>query len=545
MQAGDDAGQGLGSPAILDWLKPLESVGVAKRTGPEHVGGKASTLGRLVREGFPVPRGWVIPARHFTRFVEETLPRGHDLAALVKLADTRAGVERAARAQDRVLAQPLPDGLRASIEALWKNVEAEAPWGLAARSSGTCEDDEATSFAGLATSDLGLRGPEAIELGVRRVWASAFSPRALLYLARAGVRSYAMAVVLQLMVRADAAGVLFTAPPPGLEGDGFEKDERLAYVTRGLGAPVVDGAVAADVVRLSKGGAVVSQIVAEKKTALVVGAHGLEAITLGEAEARAPALDADAIADLGGLATDLETSLGHALDVEFAVEAAVAPGQRADGERPRVWVLQARPLTGGGYPDGGDADTVWSRTNLGEALPGPATPLTWSIASAFADHGFREAFGALGCHVPRSAKLVANVHGRFYLNLTAFMRIAAQVPGLTPRALLSASGGATEAMIARLEAQAEGVSKRGFVMRLPLSGPREIARQARLEGEVAAYEQEAERSRRVLLDLDLSLLPDDALTTTLKSAQQLLDRTGGLMLACASASLAAHLALCR
>ena len=87
--------------------------------------------------------------------------------------------------------------------------------------------------------------------------------------------------------------------------------------------------------------------------------------------------------------------MGPGVDVEFAVERrASAPGSApasnpgefapADG---RVWILQARPITGVGFPKGGDADTVWSRTNFGEALPGPATPLTWSVASAFGEQG--------------------------------------------------------------------------------------------------------------------------------------------------------------
>ena len=103
--------------------------------------------------------------------------------------------------------------------------------------------------------------------------------------------------------------------------------------------------------------------------------------------------------------------------------------------------MQARPATGRGFPEGGDADTVWSNVNVGEALPGVATPFTWSVAGAFSEAGFRRAFAALGCRVPKHARLVGNVHGRFYLNLTQFMRIAAQVPFLDPRTLVELGGG--------------------------------------------------------------------------------------------------------
>lgn len=531
---------------VNEWLRPLSpeasqgsSKAAAKQNSAKRVGGKAQSLVRLGQGGFPVPRAWVLEARHFMSLVEEHLPRGHDLASLVKLAGTQVGIERAARARDRILGERLPDGLRAALDALWKAAEPEAPWGLAVRSSATCEDGDETSLAGLATTVLGVRGPEALGAAIKQVWASAFLPRAITYFAFAGVKDVGMAVVLQLMVRAEAAGVLFTAPPAGLEGEHWREDERLLNATLGLGAPVVEGAMPADSVRVARdGGAVVGSVIAEKRKALIVGDHGLEEIDVPPERALAPALSPDALRELAGIAGRLERSMSGPLDVEFAVEDGPSDARR-------VWILQVRPSRGEGFPEGGGPDTVWSRSNVGEALPGAASPLTWSVARAFSDRGFREAFAALGCRVPRSARLVGNIHGRFYLNLTAFMQIAAQVPLLTPRALLGVSGGATEAAIAALERQTEDISKRRFFVRLPLTAFKLLARQAGLEREVVAFEADAARARRALHEMDLTLLPDDALATTMKTALALLDRTGTLMLHCASASLAAHLGLCR
>jgi pyruvate,water dikinase len=559
-----EALEALQAPELLEWLMPLESAGQGRKTGPRRVGGKAAALGRLLRDGFPVPRGWVIDARRFTADVEGALPRGHDLATLIKLAHTKAGVDRAARARDRILSTPPPEGLVRALDALWQATEPMAPWGFAARSSATCEDSEETSMAGLASTVLGARGPAEMADAVREVWASAFLPRALGYLAHAGVRELAMAVVLQIMVRSDAAGVLFTGPPPGLDGEHWHADERLVNATLGLGAPVVEGAAPADTVRLARqGGAVTHAVIAEKRHALVVGPTGLTEIDVPIDRARAPALSPAVLRELCALAEKLELgapalfkgSRAAPLDVEFAVEAEDAPASPSASTAasptvrgvaaPRVWLLQARPVTGGGFPEGGDEDTVWSRANVGEALPGPATPLTWSIARAFSDKGFQEAFTALGCRVPRGASLVGNVQGRFYLNLTAFMQIATQVPLLSPRALLTASGGASDAVIETLDRQIADVSHGRFLLRLPFTAPRQLARQARLEREVAAFEAEIDRRRRGLFDMDLGIVPDDGLATTLKGAADLLDRTGTLMLACASASLASHLGLCK
>lgn len=522
------------SDATLSVLWPLSSVGQRRSRRESRAGGKAASLGRLAHEGLPVPRGWVLDARWFSRTVDERLPKGHDIASLIKLAGTDTGVDRAGRARDRLLAEPLVDDLRSDLTQLWAIAEPLAPWGLAVRSSGTSEDSEDVSFAGLATSILGVRGADALEDAVRKVWASAVYPRAIEYLARAGVSDFAMAVLIQVLVPADAAGVVFTAPPPGLDGPSWRPGERLINSTWGLGAPVVEGARSNDSFRLSrKTGALIASSVAQKDTALVVTSKGLEEVQIAQQRAITPSLNSEALRQVDGLCQELEVAMDNAptLDVEFAFS----------GEK--IWLLQARRPSGKGFPEGGNAHTVWSRANVGEALPGAATPLTWSIARSFSDYGFREAFAALGCTVPKDAHLVANVHGRFYLNLSEFMRVSAQVPGLSPRALLGVSGGANETAIAALEKQVDGVSRRSFLLRLPWTAPRLVARHARLEAEVAAFEGEIERSRRSFAEMDVGLLPDDGLATTLKSVRALLDRTGGLMLTCASASLASHLAL--
>ncbi|MBK9261106.1 MAG: phosphoenolpyruvate synthase [Polyangiaceae bacterium] len=519
-------------------LRPLEAAFSRRRGDLRRFGGKASSLGRLVRDGLPVPRGWALAAEHFDALSRDTLPRGHDLPTLIKLAGSRVGIDRAARARDRIQETPLEPAIVAALQALWAEVESFAPWGLAVRSSATCEDAAETSFAGLATTVLGVRGPEALAAAIKQVWASLFLPRALDYLAHAAIRDVSMAVVIQVMAHAESAGVLFTAPPPGLAGPHWGEHERLINATWGLGAPVVEGAMPTDSVRLAQDGSVVATSIVDKPRAVVVGSHGLEEAAIAAEQVSRPALSSVAIQELGALAKRLEQGGSGPFDVEFAVERTLEGIER-------VVVLQVRPIGGGGFPEGGDATTVWSRANVGEALPGAATPLTWSIARKFSEKGFREAFAALGCRVPRGAHLVTNVHGRFYLNLSRFMQISAQVPFLTPRALLQVSGGASDAAIALLEKQTEDVSSRRFISRLPLVAPRLIARQARLEHEVRAYEKDADRARRSLLEMDLGILPDDALVTTLNTASALLDRTGTLMLECASASLAAHLALAR
>jgi pyruvate,water dikinase len=506
------------------WLVPLELL-AQRRSGddPRIVGGKAARLAWLVRHGFKVPDAVVIPAEAFAQATRE-LPPGCEPRALLRAAGGRSGYARAAEARRHIEEAALPRGLADELRSFWREVGARSPWGLAVRSSATCEDGALVSMAGLAETVLGVQGSEALANAVRSVWASIASGRALAYLAAQGVRDVGMAVVVQRMVEARAAGVLFTrAPDAHARG---ARDERIVNVGLGLGAPVVNGVTTPDVLRVDSRGRLVDSVIAQKTHATVVRNGGIREIPVDDPEQ--PALSRARIAELSEIAALLEKLEPVAWDVEFACDAEA------------TWIVQARPATGHGFPEGGAADTVWSNVNVGEALPGVATPFTWSVAGAFSEAGFRRAFAALGCRVPRSARLVGNVHGRFYLNLTQFMRIAAQVPFLDPRTLVELGGGWGGDELAT---QVEDVSKRGFYARLPLTASRLVREQLKLDDDVKAFEAFAEKEWRAQSALDLAILPDDGVARRLRDIQALLERAGTVMLTCASSTLGSHLAL--
>lgn len=542
----------------VDMARPDRSVRGRKLGRPlvepntELLGGKAARLVWLLRHGFRVPEGKVLPADVFEAVARDVLPPGHDLRSLLRLAGTREGVERAGRAHARLREARLPSWLEAELAWIWDELSPRAPWGLAVRSSANCEDSAGGSLAGLATTRLGVRGPEALADAVREVWASTTLPRALSYLAERNVSSISMAVIFQVVVPSRASGVAVTAAPPlGPErvfADGASRSiEVLVNATHGLGAPVVAGTTTPDVLRLEVAVSrapdedpplaprVLSATIAQKPRALVVGAAGPEAIELPSARRGRPALGEKSTADLARALGRLVALGPGPWEVEFAVEG--DPNQEGEGA---LSLLQARPVVELGMPAGGEESTVWSCANLAEALPGVATPLTWSVAANFSELGFRRAFAALGAVVPRGTRLVANVHGRFYLNLTAFMRVAATVPGLDPVTLLELGGGSGTDL---LRAQVEGVSTRGFWARLPITASRAIGEQLRLDDELERYERDAGRVRSAFEALDLGILTDDGVATTLRDLGRFLDRTGALMLTCASGALGSFVAL--
>ncbi|MGH7270811.1 MAG: PEP/pyruvate-binding domain-containing protein, partial [Polyangiaceae bacterium] len=490
---------------------------------PRLVGGKAARLAWLVRHGFNVPPAVVLPASAFT-LVIRGLASGCEPRALLRAATGRAGYVRAAEARQQILSAPLPKGLEDDLGLIWCNLGVASAWGLAVRSSATCEDGVLVSMAGLAETVLGVRGPEALASAVRQVWASIASGRALAYLAAHWVNDVGMALVIQRMVEARAGGVMFTrAPDSRTQRAG---GDRIVNVGLGLGAPVVNGVTTPDVLRLDATGRIVDAVIAHKRWATVVRDSKIEEVAVESPDS--PALDPQRMAELAAIATRLEALDPVAWDVEFACD------------HEQAWLVQARPVTGRGFPRGGTAETVWSNINVGEALPGVATPFTWSIAGAFSETGFRRAFSALGCHVPKRSHLVGNVHGRFYLNLTELMRIAAQVPLLDPQTLIALGGGSGGEQLA---AQVRDVSRRAFYARLPMTASRLVREQLRLPEDVAEFEAFAGKQWSAQSALDLAILPDDAVARRLRDVQALLERAGTVMLTCASSALGAHLAL--
>jgi pyruvate,water dikinase len=503
------------------WLIPIETL--ARRRGGDDaraVGGKAARLAWLVRHDFAVPEAWVLPEDAFAMALRE-LPPGCDPRVLLRAAGGRAGFTRAAEARQQLLRAALPKGLADELEQLWRRTKDDSPWGLAVRSSATCEDGTLLSMAGLAESRLGVRGGEALAEAVRAVWASIASGRALAYLAAHGVRDVGMAVVIQRMVEARAAGVMFTQAP-----DARGRQERILNVGLGLGSPVVDGVATPDVLRVDTKGRVIESLIAHKTHSIAIGKDGLVGVAVESPDE--PAITVTQVVELAEVAHRLEKLEAGPWDVEFACD------------RARTWLVQARPVTGRGFPDGGDERTVWSSVNVGEALPGVATPLTWSVAGAFSEAGFRSAFATLGCTVPKSARLVGNVYGRFYLNLTHFMRIATQVPWLDPRTLVDLGGGSGGDELAL---QVGDVSRRGFYARFPVTAARLVREQFRIDDVLARFELVAEKARSAHSALDLAILPDDGLARTIRDVQVLLEQTGTVMLTCASSALGTHLAL--
>ena len=210
------------------------------------VGGKGGSLGELTRAGISVPPGFVVRTSAFERFLgvlekeEPIRPRvelldAHELEKIQALSErTRARLENTA----------LPGDVQTEIldahGELCGNLS-DSP--VAVRSSATTEDAEDASFAGLQNTYLWVMGAQAILHYVRSCWASLYSVPSIAYRRKHRIPEHkvAMAVVVQRMVDARTAGVMFTRSP--LTGD---RSVITIEATWGLGSAVVSGEVTPD-----------------------------------------------------------------------------------------------------------------------------------------------------------------------------------------------------------------------------------------------------------------------------------------------------------
>lgn len=120
-------------------------------------------------------------------------------------------------------------------------------------------------------------------------------------------------------------------------------------------------------------------------------------------------------------------------------------------------------------------------------------------AGEFSELGFRRAFGSIGCSVPKDAELIGSFRGRIDPNLSEFMSIASQVPGLRPDILPSFGGGGEAA---RLASTIQKRSSFGFVSRLPLTMQRYIKENRNLTARVSEFEKWFEERKRRMQGMD-------------------------------------------
>ncbi|MGE4559435.1 MAG: PEP/pyruvate-binding domain-containing protein, partial [Desulfobulbus sp.] len=318
-----------------------------------QAGAKAVNLARLRQMGLPVPNGFVCTVRagrnflHSGQLAEQIRPLLRDVE-IGRLQTEPA----AAKIRDLILQTTVPPEVSTALIQAYDTLAAQErpegegegqPLAVSVRSSGAAEDGVEHSFAGQFTSLLNIRGHAALLDAWRRVTASGFSARAIAYRINAGLApfDFDLAVLVQVMVPAETAGVLFTVDPSRPESG-----RMLISAVPGLGTTAVGGEVPADIYRPLRGlgeegsaapaggdGPLVERHIARKTEREVSDPEGgLRKETVPENEAGQPLLNEALLSQLTAIGRTIEGMEGMAQDVEWAC---------AHGS---LRILQARPL---------------------------------------------------------------------------------------------------------------------------------------------------------------------------------------------------------
>lgn len=387
------------------------------------VGGKAANLGELLAAGLPVPDGFCLTTEAYREATAGHPHRTDGLLADVHTAlqatpdgDLPALAALASRARGAIQNAPVPTEVAAAVEQAYAALGDNVP--VAVRSSATAEDLPSASFAGQQDTYLNVVGAAAVVEAVRNCWASLWTDRAVSYRASRGIdpAAVALAVVVQRMVDATAAGVLFTANP--LTG---RRKQAVIDASPGLGEAVVSGAVNPDHFVVDPlTGRVLERRLGDKRIAVrPIPGGGTRTLTISNGGAAACLTDKQA-AELAALGHRVEGHFGSPQDIEWAIA--------GDGH---FWLTQSRPITtlfpvpqraaGVGTAAGGEGTRVYLCFSLAQGLTRPITPMGLA------------AFRLIGSSVARAAQFdVPEPHKgpspyavagqRIYFDLTAVAR---------------------------------------------------------------------------------------------------------------------------
>lgn len=339
----------------------------------ENVGGKGMSLAKLVNAGIPVPDGFHITTAAYRQFVDENKLDAGIHQALEDVNIDRPDTLKTAstRIQRLFTEAQISTVLAEAILKAYEDLPGGLPSAVAVRSSATAEDLPEASFAGQQDTYLNISGPQQVLEAVQKCWGSLWTARAIGYRARQDIQTegVALAVVVQLLVNAEAAGILFTVNP--ISG---VRDEMLINASWGLGEAVVGGAVTPDSLCVDKHSSKVTKRETAKKLVMTVRtANGTEEQAVPASMQEKPVLSDKQAAILTRVSLDIEILYGMPMDIEWAL---------ADEE---FAILQARPVTAIAeeplewtLPD---PKGTYMRASVSDLMPVPLSPLfvSWWI----------------------------------------------------------------------------------------------------------------------------------------------------------------------
>jgi phosphohistidine swiveling domain-containing protein len=420
------------------------------------VGSRALSLLRLREHDLPVARSWVIPTDVFHRVVAVSIDPEVEPSSLIGDIEHTDGPRRAAAAAAGMRGATIPAGLRSALASLTRL--AGDGTRFVVLPSPTLKDEALIRAAGLDVPQGPLSHGAALDDAIRSAWALAFEERVLLALRRERVRDLAMAVVVASIPAHAEVATAYAVP------DGVCLTDRSKRTW----------------VRIGGRGEIAERV----RCAVSVASPLVEG--WGRDEAR----EASEPFSAGNSGRVEVVRVVRAIDgIDGPASSLVA----VDAEGSRVLGtsrIKALPLI-----HGGDDETTWSSVRVGDTLPEVPTPFSGSLYEQFESVAARATSALFGVRASRSAAFFGNVNGRLYVNESLLDSIA-------------------HAGVTRSEASADP-----SLVALSMAFTRVFGIEQGLEREARQVERDADAYFRWLSEMDLGILPDDGLTTTLVEAR--------------------------
>lgn len=365
--------------------------------GDFRIGGKAANLFALKHIGLQVPRFVVLPAESLEEIVPEE--QRTDISAIRKLIGDYS----------------FAGNFFADLDDFPDNAF------FAVRSSAVDEDGSDFSFAGQFESYLFVTRNTLAE-HIKKVWLSAFSDRVSDYRRHNRlIHSFGIAVVVQEMIPAEAAGVAF-----GINPSSGDRGEKVISAVFGLGEGLVSGELDADNFRV-KDGQIVAEIALKTEQVVFDRKTGGGTITIPvEKERQNQRTMSDRqVLEIAALLDKTALHYGKPQDMEFA------------WYNDQLYLLQARPITNlHKIADQFGEYILWDNSNIIESYPGVTTPLTFSFISRSYEGAYKLFSRYLGVSkktIAENERVFANtlglINGRVYYNLKTWYHMLAMLPG--------------------------------------------------------------------------------------------------------------------
>jgi len=320
----------MNSSKLIFWFEEL---------GKEHndlVGKKCANLGEMTRMGLPVPPGFAISIDMYKKFIEQTGVdkeisqyirdvgelKGKGITVFEEVSQTIRGM---------IEDKNMPAGMEREIVSYYEELCSRVGIGdipVSVRSAGTA------SRPGMFETYLNVKGKEDVVDKVKRVWASAFTTRAIAFRANKDIPidGDMLGVAVPKMLNARAAGIGFTVNPVTADASKI-----VIEANWGLGEGVVSGVESVDKFVVDKQSLeIVERMVGNKLKQVVNKEEGVEWEDVPAEMRSIPCLSNEEIKEVAKLAKTLDERLGCPQDVEWAIDPDFPESQN-------IFLLQTRP----------------------------------------------------------------------------------------------------------------------------------------------------------------------------------------------------------